>query len=91
MIRELKSFTQLRVLVLAELGKYAEFKQITPEVSSLHEPDQSGCNWEVSRWAGPMDLVDEAAPKLSALVATLQMRYKAITGTTASRDCYGPR
>lgn len=78
MIRELKSFTQLRALVLAELRKHAEFGQITPEVSSLPEPDNTGCNWEVSRWAGPRDLVKEAAPKLGAQIAMLQKRYKAI-------------
>lgn len=78
MIRELKSLVQLRALVLAELGKHTEFKKITPEVCSFREPDQTGCNWEVSRWAGPRERIEAATPKLTALVSTLQKRYKAI-------------
>lgn len=78
MIRELKSLAQLRALVLAELGKHTEFRQITPELSSLREPDATGCNWEVSRWVGPSDLPEAATPKLAALAAPLQKRYKAI-------------
>lgn len=78
MIRELKSLTQIHALLSAELGKHAEFKQIAPEVSPLIEPDKTGCNWAVSRWVGPRDLVEKATPKLTALAAMLQMRYKAI-------------
>lgn len=78
MIRELKSLSRLHSLLVVELDKHAEFKQITPELSLLPAPDKTGCNWRVSRWSGPSDLVAKSAPKLNALTLLFQKRYMAI-------------
>lgn len=77
MVRQLKSFKQLRELLLRELQKNTELAGISLNLVALPERDETGCNWSVAaREYGATRRKADA--HLTALVADLRKRYNAV-------------
>ena len=75
MVKEMRTMSELRALIEAEVRKYPEFRAVTPQSPYLHEPDDNGSNWNLYYWSGPEPLVDKAKRCIAPALRELREHY----------------
>jgi len=74
-----KSLDEIRSLIIDEVRRYPEFRDVTPQHPYWHEPDTDGCNWDLSIWQGPVEMVQRAKVAVTPAVQELRRKYRAPT------------
>jgi hypothetical protein len=77
MTKEIRSLTELRNLVEAEVRKYPDFDEVSPLNAYWHERDGEGCNWDITHWRGPAFVAAAARNAIYTEVRRMQAHYDA--------------
>lgn len=77
-MRQLKTFDQLRALMLHEVQQYKRLSDLQPRLVALPERDASGCNWTVVGWATSQGVERTPCAQLLALVENYQSQFNAV-------------
>jgi hypothetical protein len=70
-----KTVEELHEIIVGLVRANTMFNDVTPHKPYWHEPDKDGCNWDLSMWAGPALLVEDAAEFIRNDVLALRMKY----------------
>lgn len=76
--RQTKTLNDLRAMIEAEVRKYPDFAEVTPSSPYIHEPDESGCNWDLEHWSGPAELVVVCREAITPAVWQMRAAYLAV-------------
>lgn len=77
-MRQLKTFDQLRTLMVHEAQRHEHLSDLQPRLVALPERDASGCNWAVEKWATPQGEEQAPCTQLQALVKACQLQFNAV-------------
>lgn len=77
-MRQLKTFDQLRTLMIREAQEHDELRDLQPRLIALPARDTSGCNWGVEGWETSQGVERETCSKLRALVMTYRSQFNAV-------------
>jgi hypothetical protein len=75
--RKNKTLEQLREMIEAEVRKYPDYVEVTPSRPYIHEPDEDGCNWDLTNWNGPAELVVLCKATITPAVRQMRAAYLA--------------
>ena len=75
MAKPTRTLGELHEMVLAEVRKYPDYDDVKPLSTYQHDPDETGCNWDVSQWQGPKELVSAAHRALMPSVTQIRLKY----------------
>lgn len=77
-MRELKTFNQLRALMVREAQQHEHLCDLHPRLVALPERDATGCNWAVEGWVTPQGVERAPCTQLQALVTACQSQFNAV-------------
>lgn len=77
-MRQLKTFDQLRSLMVREAQQHAHLRDLQPRLRALPERDADGCNWAVEGWATTQGAEHPPCAQLRALAAACQVQFNAV-------------
>jgi len=77
-MRQLKTFAQLRTLMVHEAQQHNHLGDLQPLLVALPERDASGCNWAVEKWATSQGEERTPCTQLQALVKACQLQFNAV-------------
>lgn len=77
-MRQLKTFDQLRTLMVNEAKRHEHLSELQPLLVALSERDASGCNWSVEKWATSQGEERKPCSQLQALVKAHQLQFNAV-------------
>ena len=77
-MRQLKTFDQLRTLMVREVQRHEHLSDLQPRLVALPERDASGCNWTGERWATSLGVERAPCTQLQALVKACQLQFNAV-------------
>jgi len=80
-MKKQKTIEELHEIIVGLVRANPEFNNVTPHKPYWHEPDEDGCNWDLSSWSGSEILVLEAADFIRADLIELRTRYDLKTTT----------
>lgn len=77
-MRQLKTFDQLRSLMVREVQQHEHLCDLQPRLVALPERDANGCNWAVEGWVTSQGTERAPSAQLQALVAVCQSQFNAV-------------
>lgn len=77
-MRQLKTFDQLRTLMVNEAQRHEHLSDLQPRLIALPERDASGCNWAVEKWATSQGEERTPCTQLQAFVKACQLQFNAV-------------
>jgi hypothetical protein len=77
-MRQLKTFDQLRALMIRDTLRHKHLCDLQPRLVALPERDASGCNWAVDGWVTSKGVEREQCTQLQALVKACQLQFNAV-------------
>ncbi len=75
MSREIRSIEELNHMLREEMRKHEDCHQVSLRTVYWHEPDTTGCNWDVNMWDGDVDAALACKGRIRDAVADLRTRY----------------
>lgn len=78
MMRQLKTFDQLRALFVRAAQQHKHLSDLQPRLVALPERDANGCNWSVEGWVTSMGAAHAPCGQLQSLVKAYQLQFNAV-------------
>lgn len=75
MSRVTLSIEEMNQMIRAEMRKHDACGNVSLQSVYLHEPDVTGCNWDVNMWEGDVEETTACKQSILSAIKDLRERY----------------